>query len=324
MMKRLVSVIVPVDKVEHYLSRCLDSIVTQSYKNIEIILVDDGSPDKCGIICDEYAKRDPRIRVIHKENGGLSDARNCGVEIANGAYITFIDSDDYIAPNYIEYLYNLAVENDADISCCCSVKTSDNTVAFDTKSEKQKPQVLSGRETCFALFGALYLTLVTAWGKLYKESIVKKYPFPKGRKHEDEGTTYKYYYEATKVVVGDAQLYAYYQNPSGIMHSLPKGFNHDLVWTHEQRALFFKKQEEPELEKAAWGKLYHQCVNGSIVGGGCYDDYLRSFNDGKPLSRKVKRELKLYNTSPKAFKIYKDCINALWKIKRFIIYYGRK
>ena len=122
-MAELISVIVPVYKVEKFLARCLDSIISQTYENMEIILVDDGSPDSCGSICDEYAQRDARFRVLHKENGGLSDARNCGVEIASGAYIAFIDSDDYIAPNYVEYLYRLLVDNDADISCCCKTCT---------------------------------------------------------------------------------------------------------------------------------------------------------------------------------------------------------
>ncbi len=106
-MDELISVIVPVYKVEDYLSRCVDSILSQTYRNIEVILVDDGSPDKCGEICDRYAQHDPRVRVIHKENGGLSDARNAGIEIAQGQYISFIDSDDWVHPEFLESLYQL-------------------------------------------------------------------------------------------------------------------------------------------------------------------------------------------------------------------------
>ena len=105
-MRDLITVVVPVYKVEKYIDRCVTSIINQSYKNLEIILVDDGSPDNCGKICDDYARKDERIKVIHKENGGLSDARNAGINIAKGKYITFIDSDDYIKYDYVEFLYN--------------------------------------------------------------------------------------------------------------------------------------------------------------------------------------------------------------------------
>lgn len=323
-MTELISIVVPVYKVEKYLARCVDSIISQTYRNIEVILVDDGSPDGCGTICDQYAQMDSRIHVIHKENGGLSDARNCGVQVANGEYITFIDSDDYIAPNYIEYLYRLIKENDADISCCCYVKTSEDSVEFNTNSAMQDIQILSGKESCHALFGSLYLTLVIACGKLYKRDIVKKHPFPKGRKHEDEGTTCKYYYEADKVVICNVQLYAYYQNPTSITHTLGKGINHDLIWTHEQRALFFEEHNEPALTKDAWRLLFYQCVNGSIRSNGCYDEYLKTFGKGKILSKQVLYELKLYNISPKAYKLYRACRNVLGKIKRVMMHYGNK
>lgn len=113
----LVSVIVPVYKVEKYLHRCIDSIINQTYKNLEIILVDDGSPDNCGKICDEYAEKDNRIKVIHKSNGGLSSARNAGLDVANGDYVYFVDSDDYIDTKLVEDNLNLAIEHDADMVC---------------------------------------------------------------------------------------------------------------------------------------------------------------------------------------------------------------
>ena len=108
--KDLISIIVPIYNVEKYIKKCIDSIINQTYTNLEIILVDDGSPDNCGKICDKYKEKDDRIKVIHKKNGGLSDARNAGIDIATGEYITFIDSDDYVAENYIEVLYNLCKE----------------------------------------------------------------------------------------------------------------------------------------------------------------------------------------------------------------------
>ena len=110
-MKKLISVVLPIYNVENYIEKCMESVLNQTYKNIEIILVDDGSPDNCPIICDQYVKEDNRVKVVHKENGGLSDARNAGIKVANGDYITFIDSDDYVDKDYVEFLYNTIEEN---------------------------------------------------------------------------------------------------------------------------------------------------------------------------------------------------------------------
>ena len=124
-MKSLVSVIVPIYKVEKYLNKCVDSIINQSYKNLEIILVDDGSPDKCGEICDKYAEKDSRVKVIHKENGGLSDARNAGIDIAKGDYLLFVDSDDWITSNICEVLIKNANDNLSDIIACNQYESFD-------------------------------------------------------------------------------------------------------------------------------------------------------------------------------------------------------
>ena len=130
----LVSIIVPVYNVEKYLERCLDSLINQTLKDIEIILVDDGSTDDSGNICDKYAKKDKRIKVIHKENGGLSDARNIGLSIANGRYLQFVDSDDFIHKQMIEILYNTIINNNADISICDFDKVYENTkIKYNTK-----------------------------------------------------------------------------------------------------------------------------------------------------------------------------------------------
>ena len=127
--KPLISVIVPIYKVEKYLNKCVKSIINQTYKNLEIILVDDGSPDNCGKICDKLAERDDRIRIIHKKNGGLSSARNAGIEIANGEYIGFVDSDDYIDNDMFETLYNNIKDNNADLSIIgYQIETIDNKV----------------------------------------------------------------------------------------------------------------------------------------------------------------------------------------------------
>lgn len=312
----MLSVVIPIYNVEKYLKRCIDSVISQTYKNIEIILVDDGSPDKCGEICDLYALKDKRIKVIHKENGGLSDARNIGTKAANGKYIAFIDSDDYISSDYFEYLYSLLIKTGADISVCRMIKTEEDVANFGVDNSKSYEQIFSGREACVQLFhNDLHLTLVTACGKLYKSEIVKKYPFPKGRKHEDEATTCKFYYESQKVVIGNKQLYAYYQNPTSITHSQGNKLNEDAIWALRHRALFFEECKEPILAKYSWNIYFHYCIKDSLENNGRCDKYLENFDNGKTLSKRVLFEYKLYSTSKVLYKIY----SVFKRIMRIVI-----
>ena len=161
----LVSVIVPIYKVEPYLRRCLDSIVNQTYRKLEIILIDDGSPDKSPQICDEYAAKDSRIKVIHKENGGLSDARNVGLDICKGKFFSFVDSDDWINERYIDILLNIAIETKADITIGEHKRIYDNQPFFD---EKENVQILSSQEALNILFQRTHLSFILSWGKLYR------------------------------------------------------------------------------------------------------------------------------------------------------------
>ncbi len=317
-MNELISIVVPVYKVEKFLARCVNSLTQQTYRHLEIILVDDGSPDNCGRLCDELSQKDPRIKVYHKENGGLSDARNYGVSKATGQYVSFIDSDDYVSSNYIEYLYGLLTKHAADISCCLFLKTDADTVAYSCNDRLPLEQVLSGREACKELFGPLYLYLVVAWGKLYKTEIVKKYPFPKGRIHEDEATTGKFFYESQRVVLGNQQLYAYFQNPASIMHSAQRAVNPDAVWALEHRAQFYEQHHEKALSRLAKHMLFRFCVAVSLANGGCFDAYLRNFKSNQSLSPRTKFECRLYLFSKVLFRGYdKICLFA-GKIKRKI------
>lgn len=300
----LISVIVPVYNAEKYIQRCIDSIVCQTYKNIEIILVDDGSPDGCGTICDRNARIDSRIHVIHKKNGGLSDARNSGVEKAHGRFITFIDSDDYIAPNYIEYLYELIEKHNADVSSCCMLNTSSDTAEYCVNTHIQDEQVLTGKETCRRLLDDLYIILVTACGKLYKKEIVREYPFPVGKNHEDEATTCKFYYSSQMVVVGNKCLYAYYLNEESITHTKGTKLNQDVIWAMTHRANFFEQKSEQLLAQLSWEKLFNYYVNDSFNYNYRCDEMIKSFKKNKTLSHKTKFEIALYNTSHLLYKLY--------------------
>lgn len=252
----LISVVIPVFKVEKYLVRCVESVLNQSYRDIEVILVDDGSPDNCGAICEELARKDDRLRVYHKKNGGLSDARNYGTERAKGEYITFIDSDDYVAKDYLAYLYELAKKNDADISCCCMVKTESDHVLYGENPALPAQMILTSQEASYRLMSDLYMVLVTAWGKLYRMEIVKKYPFPVGKTHEDEATTCKYYFESRQVAIGNRCLYAYYQNPESITHTKTESLDSNKIWSLAHRAEFYEKQKTANLAQMAWDRYY--------------------------------------------------------------------
>lgn len=267
-MEQCISVIVPIYNVEPYLKRAVDSILNQTYQNLEIILVDDGSPDECGKICDDYAKSDNRIKVIHKENGGLSDARNAGLEIASGEYIAFVDSDDYIACDYMETLMHQIVEHDADVSMCSYAVTNsldfDSTVfekhveavGHDAEHEKDGTIEVCSREQLLSnLYDANHRDatyFIVSWNKLYKASLWKDIRFPKGKIHEDEATTYKIYDIAKKGVYIHKALYGYFSAPGSITRAR---FNlKRLQWLDalDDRIAYFeeKKLSASESEKS--------------------------------------------------------------------------
>lgn len=245
---QLVSVIVPVYNVNQYLVKCLESIINQIYENLEIILVDDGSTDNSGIICDEYSKKDKRIKVIHKENGGLSDARNAGIEIAKGEYLTFIDSDDFIAEDYIEYLYNLLKKYNAEVSVCCKINFYENE-EIDKVLNTERIMMFTGQEAMENLFYQKEIT-PSAWAKLYSREIFKEIRYPKGKIYEDLGTTYKVFFEAKKVVWSSAQKYFYLQRQNSIMRKKFSASNFDRI-EMSQNILEFVDMQCRNLHQAA-------------------------------------------------------------------------
>lgn len=227
---KLISVIVPVYNVEKYLDKCIQSIVNQTYKNIEVILVDDGSYDKCGEMCDEWATRDSRITVIHKDNGGLSDARNFGIDIAKGELLAFIDSDDYIEKKYLENLYNLLIDNDADISTCKPSIFFENEVNSTVYRNLKNNDVvvLSAKD---ALIEMLYERTLTnsAWGKLYKKELFEGIRYPKGKLYEDMFTTYKVIMKSNRVACSSAELYHYLIRKSSILGTINTEKQKDML-----------------------------------------------------------------------------------------------
>ena len=213
-----ISVIVPVYKVEKFIHRCVDSILGQTFRDFELILVDDGSPDSCGEICEAYAAKDSRIHVIHQQNGGLSAARNTGIDWvmaeSHSHWLAFVDSDDWVHPEFLQQLYRAAEQTRCKISVCGFYRTEGDPLP---EGEDFTIQEMSADDYyCGSVHDGV---TAVAWNKLYHRSLFKKLRYPIGKLHEDEFTTYKAIYQAGKIGVTPARLYAYYQNPEGIMRS---------------------------------------------------------------------------------------------------------
>ena len=218
----LISVIIPVYKVEKYLDKCVESVVNQTYKNLEIILVDDGSPDNCPAICDKWGEKDVRIKVIHKPNGGLSDARNVGIDNCIGEYITFIDSDDYITENYVQKLVDAIMQNNADIAMCnfCKVDENDNIIN-ENLANKLKDCVTTGENILYRYFdyNGTAMSLVISCCKLYKRNLFENLRFEIGRLNEDEFMFFPLFMKVNKAVMLKDKLYYYLQRDGSVMHS---------------------------------------------------------------------------------------------------------
>jgi glycosyltransferase involved in cell wall biosynthesis len=215
----LISVIVPVYNVERYLPECVESLRAQTYANLEILLVDDGSPDRCGAICDEYAAKDSRIKVIHKPNGGLSSARNAGLDIARGDYIGFVDSDDYVKPEMYARMISAAESHSAEV-CVCRGITQDERGRFGnaSPSECEEPVVFSGTQMLERLVYTGMPKYVVAWNKLIAAPILEKIRFAEGKRHEDDFFVHQLYGACKKTVIIDDVLYVYRIRSDSIMH----------------------------------------------------------------------------------------------------------
>ena len=205
----LITVIVPIYNVEKYLRHCVDSILSQSYHNLEVWLVDDGSPDGCPTICDEYARKDNRIKVIHKKNGGLSDARNVAIDVASGEYICFVDSDDYVAPTYVETLYSLIEKYHTKASIINPVAIDEDGNLTHSFQHDNQEYCWSADETLEQMFYQNKFD-TTAWGKLYHRSLFESgIRYPKGLLFEDLPTTYLLFKRCDKIAFKATELYYY-------------------------------------------------------------------------------------------------------------------
>ena len=316
-MSPVISIIVPVYKTEKQLRRCIDSILAQTFKEFELILIDDGSPDGCPAICDEYAEKDNRISVIHKENEGLAEVRNVGVRAAKGQYIGFVDSDDYIEPDMYERLYTELKENGADLAIC-----SFNKVTCENGKETKYPVTFNVKEKfCDSdsltrlLLSSQSALAAIAWNKLYNKSLFDGVRYPKGKIHEDEAAAHIIAYNTKKAVIIPDHLYNYTVNTESIINSPFSRKNFDALYFCTERLGFYKSHKEKEYlslaQNAYWytiNKLLQRSVSPDEtiakelkVMKKQFNKFFLSIIFGNAFSIKEKSVITLYFISPKLY-----------------------
>lgn len=277
-----ISIVVAVYNVEKYIDKCINSIVNQSFSNFELIIIDDGSIDKSGEICDNYAKKDSRIKVIHQKNQGLSMARNNGLNIAKGNYISFIDGDDFIHKDMYEVLYQNIINEGADIAVCNYEKVIEDNELF-LKKKKSKIIIYSNKAAVKQIVEKSRASMIVAWGKLYKKNLFENIVYPKGMYHEDEFVTYKLLYKASKIVETTQNLYYYLQRKESITGSKYNLKRLDKIKALKEAITFFKDKEDKELVDLA---IYRYMLNLQIA---YYRIYTEIGKDNKIL-KEIKKE----------------------------------
>lgn len=265
----LISVVVPVYEVENYLKKCVDSIIAQTFEHLEIILVDDGSSDKCPEMCDKYAIEDKRIRVIHKQNGGLSDARNVGIDAATGQYIMFVDSDDYIDRGMVAELHKSLVENRCDIATCKYIIVTESSVRSITPLSNAS-SIYIGEDALEQMLLQKNLTH-SAWGKLYDIKLFEHIRYPVGYNYEDLGTTYKLFSKSSKVVINSFIGYRYLLRNNSIMSSHFNEAKMDIL-NFAQQQLKYVTEYHPRIIRAAEYRLFVEAV---VTLGALFDSGLK-------------------------------------------------
>ena len=304
----LISIIVPIYNVEKYLNKCIESLVNQTYSNLEIILVDDGSPDNCPEICDRWSNLDDRIKVFHKSNGGQGSARNLGLDNEKGDYVCFVDSDDWIELNYIERLYNTIVKNNADISICNMQEFDEDYTPLQQTSLSNIPQILIyENEDVFKqayikqnLFGA------GPCNKLYKRKIFETLRFPETRMFEDSAIYLDIFNLANKVVLLPDYLYNYLIRKDSTMRKpLSQHFLEGIFYQNEVRLNFLKTHNYSQFLKDEIIRCIHLC----------FCQYRRT-ND-KLLKKLIKSKYKEYKNN---YKNILNIFNAPIKVKIKMLY----
>ena len=252
-MSIMISVIVPVYEVEAWLPDCVDSILGQTLTEFELILIDDGSPDRCGDICNSYAARDPRVRVIHQQNAGLSAARNAGIRAASGRYLAFIDSDDLVSADYLELLLGAVQETGADIAACGNLHFQDGALAPPLSAGNCLGELalMTGKEACKAVYSEHPYIQISAWGKLFLAELWEQTQFPVGKLYEDQWVIPLLLYNAHTVVAVSKKLYYYRERPNSITSLRFSLKNYDNIEGLDHAVSYFRSLDDKEVLRCA-------------------------------------------------------------------------
>lgn len=321
------SIVVPVYNVEKYLERCINSLVAQTFSDYEIILVDDGSTDNSGKICDQFAKLNNKIKVIHKENGGLSSARNAGIDIATGKYIGFVDSDDWIEPDMYYNLYNAAVEHDLDMVICgvaLNFEDGSSTIYYSTENFK----VFKKEEALRAIF-VDSLFYEEAWNKIYSRHIFDTVRYPIGKIHEDTFVICEILDRCNNIGYIPNVDYHYFQRNDSIMGTLRKIPSNDKIESIERVLTLLRKYEEIYIDSfynliSAPLKNIDSIIDSSSDAATTYMHLLKNFY------KKFKKDIFLSRNTPAAVKVLILIILLPDKLSKFSykllrrLYFGKK
>lgn len=281
-----ISIIVPVYNVETYIHRCIRSILSQTFEKFELILVDDGSKDNSSQICDEFAEKDSRVKVIHKENGGLSSARNAGIDIAKGTYLGFVDSDDYINKNMYEILYKSIITNSSDITVCDFIRVNENEKYKEDDSLNDA--IVESNYTNIEVLNEIYcdngIQFITAWNKLYNRKLFNRLRYVEGRIHEDQFMAHKILFLCKKVTYIKKPLYYYIQTSNSIMRSKFNIKRLDGVYSLKDRVDFFRGINQKQLQYKAEYDYIEEF----------FDFYYRAQNEVENAGREINQMRKIF------------------------------
>ena len=321
--KPRISVIIPVYKCEEYLESCVSSVLNQTFSDFEIILVDDGSPDNCGEICDALAEKHSNITVIHQENQGQAAARNNGVKVARGEWLHFVDSDDLIHPQMLEIFYDTVVKNNVNLVMCSAVQDEKIPDDFYANKKVEFKTLEMNENNFFHLYKHLYYYWVI-WGKLIHKSIYEKHPLAEGRIYEDNAIVCKWLYEAKKVALTNEQLYFYKINSNSTINSDFSLKKMDSLWAIEEQIKFYENTEFNKMKKTLYENYAVACAK-------MYYRLLEN-QEWTEEAKKLKKKLRAFFQKKRKFIkfnedwvfnmvygiVYPKPIRIIFRLKRFI------
>lgn len=302
----LISVIVPVYNVEHYLEPCVNSILKQTYTNIEIILINDGSVDKSGEICDYFGNNFNNVYVIHKSNGGVASVRNLGIQKSKGEYISFIDSDDLVPPDFLEHLFSLS--DDSDVVICDYIEFDDEKEINNSILHNNNVERLTGEEMLGNLNNPKYNRLtVVPWNKLYKKKVFKNILYPEGKVHEDEFVIHHIYNNCNFISLSKEQKYFYRKGHISITADRPIKSIYDAIYAFDDRIRFFKNKNKYKLVQQAYDARMAMLLYNSV------DDNIEEWRNYSvcnfvfsKINWKIKTQLIIKKISPKIYTKYRQ------------------